>query len=71
MGRAALRWTAEHLAKTANLGVATVRRAEPGQEITVANLLAIQRTLEEAGLVFFDAGQASLSGGRGLRMLRS
>jgi transcriptional regulator with XRE-family HTH domain len=67
MARAGLEWTAAELAEKASIGVATVRRAEAGRDITVANLLAIQRAFEEAGIVFFDAGQPSPNGGAGLR----
>jgi hypothetical protein len=54
-------------AKRANVGTATVRRAEGGENVTVANTLAIQRAFEEAGLAFFDAGQPSPAIGRGVR----
>jgi len=53
--RAFLRWTADQLARKAQLGVATVRRAEIADNepsITVANAAAIRQALEEAGVEF-------------------
>jgi hypothetical protein len=50
-----LRWTAEDLARRADLGVATIRRAEATDgplQMTVANLAAVRRTLEGAGIEF-------------------
>ncbi|MEJ1117041.1 helix-turn-helix domain-containing protein [Phyllobacterium sp. CCNWLW109] len=64
--RALLRWTAEDLAKSAGVGVMTVRRAEAddGQPtITGANLKLIRITLEDAGIEFI----ARNGGGVGVR----
>ncbi|MGV6871259.1 transcriptional regulator [Pseudochelatococcus sp. B33] len=55
--RALSKISAEELAKLAQLGVATVRRAEAadGQpNITAANLAAIRTALEAAGVIFVD-----------------
>lgn len=57
--RALLNWSADELAKRANLGVATVRRAEgtDGEpSMTSANLAAIRRTLEAGGVEFTNGG---------------
>lgn len=65
--RALLRWTAQDLAKTASIGVMTVRRAEAedGQpSITAANLKLIRITLEEAGVEFISSN----GGGVGVRL---
>jgi transcriptional regulator with XRE-family HTH domain len=74
MARTALGWSQQQLADAAHLGVATIQRAElPGPDvpaITAGNLFAIQRALEEAGIVFLDDGEQSLSGGPGLRLRR-
>lgn len=64
--RAIIRWTAEQVATAAQVGVATVRRAEasdfePG--ITAANAAAIQRALEAAGIEFIPEN----GGGAGVR----
>jgi len=64
--RALLRWTAEDLAKSASLGVMTIRRAEAddGQpSITNANLKLIRMTFEAAGIEFI----AENGGGVGVR----
>ena len=65
--RALLRWTAQDLAREAKLGVATIRRAESTDgplQMTNANLAAVRRTLEDAGVEFiFQNG-----GGLGVRL---
>lgn len=65
--RALLRWSAERLAKEAKLGVATVRRADLADDavpaMTAANLDAIQRALEAAGIQFIPQN----GGGAGVR----
>ena len=58
--RAFLRWSAEELAKRAQVGSQTVRRAE--REDGVPNMLAnnmeaVQRALEEAGIEFTNGGK--------------
>jgi transcriptional regulator with XRE-family HTH domain len=53
--RALIRWTAEDLAREADLGVATIRRAEATDgplQMTVSNLAAVRRALEAAGIEF-------------------
>jgi hypothetical protein len=65
--RALLRWTAEDLALTSALSVATIRRAELTHEktlMTAANDLAVRRALEDAGVEFIDAN----GGGPGVRL---
>lgn len=64
--RAILRWTAEQVATAAQIGVATVRRAEAADfepSITAANAAAIQRALEAAGIEFIPEN----GGGAGVR----
>jgi hypothetical protein len=58
--RALLRWSAEDLADRSKIGVATVRRAEASDRtpsITEANLDALRRALEGAGVEFTNGGQ--------------
>jgi transcriptional regulator with XRE-family HTH domain len=58
--RALLRWSADDLAAKSKIGVATVRRAEAtdaAPSITEANLDALKRTLEAAGVEFTNGGQ--------------
>lgn len=64
--RALLRWSAKDLAKAAEIGVATVSRAEVEDgipPITSANLKALQLTLEAAGIEFISEN----GGGVGVR----
>ena len=64
--RALLRWSAKELAKAAGIGVATVSRAEVedgSTSLTSANLTAIRRACETAGIEFIDEN----GGGVGVR----
>lgn len=66
-GRALVRWSAEQLAKAAQLGVATVRRAESVDgmvNMTTSNAAAIRRALQSAGVEFI----AENGGGPGVRL---
>jgi hypothetical protein len=70
--RALIRWTAEDLASKADLGVATIRRAEATDgplQMTVANLAAVRRTLEAAGIEFIFEDDGAL--GVRLRRIKS
>lgn len=65
--RAILRWKASDLAEKAGIGLSTVQRAEQGDgPVTMmrANLDALVRTLEGAGIVFI----AENGGGAGVRL---
>ena len=65
--RGLVRWSAEDLAREAALGLATIRRAEGAEgetSMTVANDLAVRRTLESAGVEFIDEN----GGGPGVRL---
>jgi ribosome-binding protein aMBF1 (putative translation factor) len=65
--RGLVRWSAEDLAKEAQLGLATVRRAEQSEmetSLTAANDLAVRRALEAAGVEFIDEN----GGGPGVRL---
>jgi hypothetical protein len=68
--RALLRWSAENLARESAVGVTTIRRAELTEQatsMTVANDLAIRRSLEAAGVEFIDEN----GGGPGVRLAKS
>ena len=61
--RGFLRWSAETLADKSGIGISTVKRAEGtdgAPAITRANLAAIQRTLEDAGVTFTTKGGAGV-----------
>ena len=65
--RSLIRWSAEDLAGTASLSVATIRRAELTDNetsMTAANDLAVRRALEAAGVEFIDEN----GGGPGVRL---
>jgi hypothetical protein len=65
--RALLRWSAAELARESALGLATIKRAElaAGEtSMTMANDLAVRRTLEAAGVEFIDEN----GGGPGVRL---
>ena len=65
--RALVRWRADDLAAKANIGVATIRRAEALDgpvSMTAANVDAIRRALEAAGVVFIPEN----GGGPGVRL---
>ncbi|WP_442756608.1 transcriptional regulator [Methylocystis sp. JAN1] len=65
--RALIRWTVEDLAKTANVGVMTVRRAEANDgapSMMANNLAAIRAALESAGVEFIPEN----GGGPGVRL---
>ena len=62
--RGFLGWSARELADAANIGISTVQRAEAAGTITAANMDAIQRALEAAGVQFI----AENGGGPGVRL---
>jgi transcriptional regulator with XRE-family HTH domain len=65
--RALLRWSAADLAEKSDLGIATVQRAEASDGVpsmTRANMAAIRRALEAAGVEFI----AENGGGAGVRL---
>lgn len=68
MARTALGWNTSDLAKGAKIGISTVNRFETGQATTTpATLAAIQRPLEDAGIIFLAEGETK-DGGPGVRL---
>jgi transcriptional regulator with XRE-family HTH domain len=68
--RALVSWSAATLAERAGISYPTVQRAESTDGIPrmkTTNLFAIQRVLEEAGVVFLDPGEHR-EGGVGVRL---
>ncbi len=66
-GRALLGWSMGELANAAGLGVMTVNRFEGGQKMNDASVAKLKAALEEAGVRFMAAGEASDNGGQGVR----
>jgi transcriptional regulator with XRE-family HTH domain len=66
--RALLGWSTNSLADASNLGLATVRRFETGTHVQPASIDAMQKALGNAGITFIAAGEASRSGGGGVRL---
>ena len=67
MARAAIRWTAEKLAKEAQVSWSTIQRMETSDDVPPAfaqNLDAVQQALEAAGIEFIEQN----GGGPGVRL---
>ncbi|WGD30167.1 helix-turn-helix transcriptional regulator [Ancylobacter sp. WKF20] len=52
MARAALGWGVRDLAREANVSIDTITRLEKGEALLPRTVEAIQRALEEAGVIF-------------------
>ncbi len=68
MARAALGWAIDDLAKAAPMRAATVSNFERGGDAYASTVRKLQGALEAAGVVFVGIGEASLSGGAGVRL---
>lgn len=67
MGRAALNWSTQELAKKASVGANTVNRFEAGQDARVSSVDKMQKAMEDAGVVFVADGETSTAG-EGVRL---
>lgn len=68
MARAALDMTTHDLAVAAEVRANTVSHFERGGESYASTVGKLRAALEAAGVAFIGAGEASLSGGPGVRM---
>jgi predicted transcriptional regulator len=64
LARTALGWTKSDLARVAGVSQSAVRKFERGGAQRTTTVEAIQRTLEDAGVIFIDAND----GGPGARL---
>lgn len=67
MARAALEWTVRDLAAKAGVHRNTIARIEAGEASHGPTLAAVQRALEDAGIIFLSAGEQT-NGGPGVRL---
>jgi transcriptional regulator with XRE-family HTH domain len=68
--RAFLNWSQPDLATAAGTSVSTIRDFETGKRVPILNNLnALQRALEDAGIVFLAEGEVP-QGGAGVRLRR-
>jgi len=70
--RALLGWPASELAERSRLSISSIRRAESIDGVSsmrASNLFQLQRTFENAGIIFLSAGEQR-PGGDGLRLRR-
>ncbi|MFD2676012.1 helix-turn-helix domain-containing protein [Camelimonas lactis] len=66
--RAILNWSQGALSEAAGVARATIAEFEGGRRAPISNnLLAIRTALEQAGVIFLDAG-ATVDGGPGVRL---
>jgi transcriptional regulator with XRE-family HTH domain len=68
MARAALDLSTSELAKAADVRPATVNHFERGRDSYGSTIAKLQAALEAQDVVFVGAGEASLSGGAGVRL---
>lgn len=68
MARAALEWAQGDLAKAAEVRQATVSGFEAGKDSRRSTVEAMRTAMEAAGVIFIGTGEASLSGGAGVRL---
>jgi transcriptional regulator with XRE-family HTH domain len=64
LARTALGWSERDLARAAKLSQPSVRQFERGAPVRPSTIEAIQRALEEAGVIFIEAED----GGPGVRL---
>ncbi len=70
--RALLNWSQKELVEKTGLSLTTIRRMEDDEigpaRSSAGNGTTVQKTFEDAGVVFIDDGQGSENGGAGVRL---
>jgi transcriptional regulator with XRE-family HTH domain len=54
MARAALNWTVRELEQKSGVGRNTISRYEAGSDVLASSLELLEKTLTDAGIVFFE-----------------
>lgn len=67
MARAAVGWGVRELAERSGVTANTVTRIENGADAKQSTITALQSALEQAGVIFLEAG-ATVDGGPGVRL---
>jgi len=67
MDRTDVGWGVRELAKEAEVSADTVSRFERGEDLLPRTVAALQSALEQAGVIFLEAG-ATVDGGPGVRL---
>lgn len=68
MARAAVEWSQQQLADAAKVRQVTVSEFERGSDARRSTIEKLREALSAAGVVFLGDGEASLSGGTGVRL---
>jgi transcriptional regulator with XRE-family HTH domain len=64
-----LGWSQDQLSVESKVSRPTIAEFERGARVPFeANLASMRRAFEDAGIIFIEEGEASQSGGAGLRM---
>lgn len=70
MARAALEWSQQQLADAAVVRQVTVSDYERGSDARRSTIAKLKTAMEQAGVVFIGATEASMGGGAGVRIDR-
>lgn len=66
--RSLLGWTSQHLSKASGVHISTLSRFESGGDAYQSTAAKLRAELERGGVTFVGDGEASLTGGAGVRL---